>query len=147
MRKTILLTFVLLISFGCEEDYSSGIYIKNESNDTIYHYCNLISYPDTVVKTFDICDLLVLEGYDETAPGAKSYALFETDFKLYNDTIMIYIYNKETLKTHTLQEIYENYLIAARYDLSFDDVRILNYRIPYPPTEDMSEMKIYIPNK
>ena len=60
---------------------------------------------------------------------------------------MIYIYNKETLKNHTLQEIYENYLVAARYDLSLDDVKILNYRIPYPPTEDMSEMKIYIPNK
>ena len=58
---------------------------------------------------------------------------------------MIYIYNNETLKKHTLQEIYENHMVAARYDLSIDDVRNLNYKIPYPPTEDMSEMKIYIP--
>ena len=147
MRKTILLTFVLLISFGCKEDYDSGIYIKNMSNDTIYHYCNYISYPDNFVKTFDIADLLVLKDYNDTAPGAKNFAFPKTNFKLYNDTIMIYIYNKETLKNHTLQEIYENYLVAARYDLSLDDVKILNYRIPYPPTEDMSEMKIYIPNK
>lgn len=143
MRKTILLTFVLLTFFGCKEEPCPYhcIYIKNKSNNTIYYYCNLVSYPDTVAKTFSVNILNPEHNYD-IAPQKK---ILGRCLEEYNDTIMIYIYNNETLKKHTLQEIYENHMVAARYDLSIDDVRNLNYKIPYPPTEDMSEMKIYIP--
>ena len=143
MRKTILITFVLLTFFGCKEEFDPYhcIYIKNKSNDTIYYYCNLISYPDTVAKTFSVNILKPEYDYDIAPEKKRLGGCLEE----YNDTIMIYIYNNETLKKHTLQEIYENHMVAARYDLSIDDVRNLNYKIPYPPTEDMSEMKIYIP--
>lgn len=143
MRKTILLILVLLTFWGCKEEPCPYhcIYIKNKSNNTIYYYCNLVSYPDTVAKTFSVNILKPEYDYDIAPEKKRLGGCLEE----YNDTIMIYIYNNETLKKHTLQEIYENHMVAARYDLSIDDVRNLNYKIPYPPTEDMSEMKIYIP--
>jgi len=43
------------------------------------------------------------------------------------------------------ETIREEYKVLKRYDLSIEDIQLLNYEIPYPPTEVMRGMRMYPP--
>ncbi len=146
---TCLLTAVLLLSscdpifdlLESESEYHHAI-IYNNSNDTIYMYCNNFSHPDTAFSMFFPNSIT----FNEICPGESSYMLQNYD-KATIDTIMVYIYNDSIIENFTLQEIYEKHIVAARYDLSKSDMRTLNGHICYPPTPAMEGMKMYIPEK
>lgn len=65
--------------------------------------------------------------------------------QLPKDTLSFYIFNKDTLNTYTWETIRDEYKIMVRYDLSIEDIQFLNYKIIYPPTEQMKNMRMYPP--
>lgn len=59
------------------------------------------------------------------------------------DTISVFIINPDTLKTYGYDYIAEHYKIICRYDLSREDIRALNYIIPFPPNRTMEHMHMF----
>jgi hypothetical protein len=141
MKNSLILCSILLC-IGCapEEDYT-GIHLINNSNDTVYWYCNQDTYPDTIGAIFNIHDINGYIAY----PNKRD--IFYHSYIAPEDTVMIFIYSDSVFKKHTLQQIYEGYMVLARYDLSYYDLEYLNYKISYPPSEKMMGMKMYTPKK
>ncbi len=62
-----------------------------------------------------------------------------------SDTISIYIFHTDTFNKYSWKEICEDYLVLKRYDLSLYDLKKLNFKVPYPPSPIMRDMKMYPP--
>ncbi|NWO28348.1 hypothetical protein [Capnocytophaga sp. oral taxon 903] len=63
--------------------------------------------------------------------------------KLPKDTLSIFIFSSDTLNKYSWEEVRRDYKILKRYDLSYEDCVRLNFIVPYPPTPEMSRMKMY----
>ena len=59
------------------------------------------------------------------------------------DTLSIFIFSTDTLNKYSWEEVRRDYKILKWYDLSYEDCKLLKFRVPYPPTPAMSRMKMY----
>lgn len=62
------------------------------------------------------------------------------DFIKSTDTLTIFILDKEEYEGKTWSQIVDSAHFRQIYHLSGDDIRLLNARVPYPPTEAMRNM-------
>lgn len=72
-----------------------------------------------------------------TALGGKIFK------QLPRDTLSIFIFHTDTLNKYPWEKIRDEYKILKRYDLSFEDIKRLGYKVPYPPSPEMANMKMY----
>ena len=147
MKKILYTLSILFICIGCVEshkDDTSYTYLTNKSLDSIYYYVNIVSYPDTSATMFLVREKELFYVPPLKTEMLETYYTWDND---YMDTVMIYIYSDTVYKKYTNQEIYENYMVLARYDLSPEDLKFLDHKVVYPPSEKMSGMKMYIPKK
>ncbi|MZQ50290.1 MAG: hypothetical protein GT598_14925 [Bacteroidales bacterium] len=135
-KKTItekLIIYVVLIAsmVGCDKvDYKMKI--TNNSNSTIYFYYSF-SYPDTTIRAEgnplgSPDNYRILSGETITNPMRGSW---EGQFDIYS-TLMIFIFDEATLKTVPWDTIRKNYMILKRYDLSYEDLVKMDWRVTYP---------------
>ena len=61
------------------------------------------------------------------------------------DTLSVYFFHPDTLAKYPWETIRKEYNILKRYDLSIEDMQLLDYEIAYPPTEMMKDIKMYPP--
>jgi hypothetical protein len=59
----------------------------------------------------------------------------------------IYVFDKQILSTITWDTVKSHYMVLCRYDLTPEDLELLNWEVPYPPDERMKNMKMYPPYK
>jgi hypothetical protein len=137
-------------------DYYYSIFIYNNSNDTIFLYVALggekgIEYPDTTISFSQNFvkqrQINPYRKYDDGHPYTIEYLFFN---KLNNDTLSLYLFDKDTLDAYLWQTIQQDYKILQRYDLSLEDINNLKNEngipvVVYPPTEAMKNMKMYPP--
>ncbi|WBX72963.1 hypothetical protein PG913_08640 [Tenacibaculum pacificus] len=130
----------------CEyPDTFYGLSIRNNSDIPISFYLNTIyktknfQYPDTLINNSDITRNIGLS--TATVNSSKSWREIVSD--LPKDTLSIFIFDKDIIKKEDWEKVRKDYLILKRYDLSIEDLELLNYKIPYPPTAEMFKMKQY----
>jgi hypothetical protein len=108
------------------------------------------SYPDTVIKlrVNDIIDSNSIINTNES----NSHALWgrgcKEDLFLFDDsydTIMIFIFDAHVVDTNLWDDVINDYKVLQRYDLSLQNVRLLDWQLSYPPTKAMKSMKMYPP--
>ncbi|MBO1734974.1 MAG: hypothetical protein DBY16_01625 [Coprobacter sp.] len=58
------------------------------------------------------------------------------------DTLIFYLIETDILEGRTEEEIKNNDLILQRYYFSFEDIKNLNFKITYPPSPDMKNIKM-----
>ncbi len=126
----ISLLFGLFI-FSCEIDpWDFRLKIKNNSNKSIF-YSNSYNFPDT---SFDYNPYYSPEFFKIISGGIVSDRIrgnWDDKFKSL-DTLIIFIYDEETLRTYPWDTVRENYLILKRYELSYKELNDLNWTINYP---------------
>ena len=57
----------------------------------------------------------------------------------------IFIFEEQVILSTPRDTIQQNYMILQRYDLTPEDLELLNWEVPYPPNERMKNMKMYPP--
>lgn len=119
--------------------------VYNNSNDTIAcWFANVEStYPDTLLPEEKPSIHLELLNPNEENIVYSLGVSFDEWFDNEYDKISIYVFSKDTLDKYNWEEIRENYRLLIRYDLSYNDIKKLNYSIPFPPTEVMKNMQMY----
>lgn len=145
MRKQVLYislftTFITIIFYGCIRKETANchfnIHVKNNSNKPIYIY-GYYDYPDSSLKNKNY-NPAVAGKYYKVKPNETTNiyqrSCYEGVFKtrIPSDTIMIYIFDAQTLETTPWETVKKNNLYLKRYDLSLQDLRNLNWRINYP---------------
>lgn len=160
--KNVIFCFVAIPLMACQCSMESDSYsyrVVNHASFTISYYFAIgdgrkdwreNAYPDTAL-TFD-------RRYVEHPLEANKVwysSVFDRTFEewmssLPKDTASFYIFNYDTLNHYSWEVIQKEYKILQRYDLSIDDLHLLEdeYGIPvivYPPSEIMKDMKMYPP--
>jgi hypothetical protein len=138
-----------------EKHYS--LQIKNNSNFNICCYFYLVweggdkgvIYPDTLISFYE-SELIYINAGEIFRTSRPVKSIIDWVSSLAKDTLSIYVFNQDILNAHSWEKIQREYKILLRYDLSIEDIRLLYNEhdvpeIPYPPDEQMKNMKMYPP--
>ncbi|MDO4880740.1 MAG: hypothetical protein Q3983_05620 [Capnocytophaga sp.] len=141
MKKARLLILLSFFCLQCDKFYDLQIYNNTDRTINIYIADIDTYYPDTLLPL----------GSNRLREIKINETLYETSMVQWNnilknlpkDTLSIFIFNTDTLNKYSWEEIRRNYKILKRYDLSIQDLENLDYKVYYPPTPEMSHMKMY----
>ena len=145
MKKSILIIISLLILIGCigEEFYKFNLI--NNTNRYIYFTQgreNRSIYPDTLIEKNP--SYSKISAYSTLEIGGL--VTIERIFERENiDTLSIYFFDADVVDNIPWETVREEYKVLKRYDLSIEDIQLLDYEITYPPTEQMKNMRMYPP--
>ena len=53
------------------------------------------------------------------------------------DTVYVYVFDATVVENTPWEVVARDYLVLKRYDLTLEDLQLLNWKISYPPTEAM----------
>lgn len=168
MNKILLLIpvllFILISTISCGNRCKNchyAIEFSNESNrdvyidwartypDTIDHLLYSISPAISAIANKKKYVLARTKGH--LSHGSYWEPLFKDGNMNPDNVLMIIIFNVEAVDSTNWKTIdwsipanYDKYILQ-RYDLSLQDIELLNWNIPYPPMEKMRDMKMYPP--
>ncbi len=154
-KSNIIFVLPILLCGKCDvlennRGYSVSMY--NKSNHSINVYFNddenyKSIYPDTIITDFrNRLGQKILSTEKKTLISSSSSTLenmFEVSVP--NDVLSLFIIHSDTLAKYPWETIRKNYNILKRYDLSIQDIQLLDFTVPYPPTPEMAEMRQYPP--
>jgi hypothetical protein len=133
------------------ENCHSAITFSNNSDMTLYvkeENFYLIDPPDP----FDISRLSYfhpgqknIKSYSVSKDALSSTMCFENSFGGDLEILYIYIFDAAVIKNTSWEVVARDYLVLKRYDLTLKDLQRLNWKIAYPPTEAMKDIKQYPP--
>lgn len=119
------------------------------ATDYVIYISQNYHYPDT--SLVHERDVSVFTGsYNVEAHSVNGEALncdrpYEIELGNSEDTLMVFVYNADTLAFYGWEYVKEHYLIAQRYDLSLGDLQQLNWRLQFPPSPKMQNIKMWPP--
>ena len=161
MKKALLSLLLLMTFSSCENFWESKghlyIVFKNETNCSIY-VDGSFDYPDT--SLFDPDPSLSpnqtkVEPFEECRTLYLNMTTYESKFTHWIhhpsgdtmgiDTLIVFVINADTLATYGWECVKNNYLISQRYDVSLNDLQQLNWKLTYPPTVEMRNIKMWPP--
>ena len=130
---------------ACPHDHGRSFRFDNNSDVDVYIYFGVVDrylggtlYPDTAISEVRCGDFF--------KKGASIYYHYNYEYDKGNTNVLsLFIFDADTFNTYSWDEIKNDYKILRRYDLSLQDIKNLNYIIPYPPTETMKNIKMYPP--
>ena len=142
---------LLLTAMTCTRDSDTEhhhILFYNASEYDIYINLSFY-YPDTSL----VHEQNVMTpgwNYKVTAHSVNNDAFencnsYEVEFGYMYDTIIVFIYNSDTLALYGWDYVKEHNLIAQRYDLSLDNLQQLDWRLQFPPSSKMQHIKMWPP--
>ncbi len=150
MKRIIYITLFIfqLYLLGCKDEKELDLVtIYNNSDHDIscyFAYGNNPVFPDTSLTKYNYTNMIPKQ-------NLYVYDLFYTFKDAYRtaqrDTLCFYIFHTDTLRKYSWEEVSDNYKVLCRYDLSLQDIKRLNKSIYYPPTAEMSHIKMYFPYK
>lgn len=143
MKKNwkILIILILFFNQACGDrlvDCHKTITFTNKTSDTLY-VISAYEYPDTMA--FRILPNPLLDPYstqvfpyEDNTKVLFSRDCLELVFKDFipYDTLMVYVFDGQVLKTHPWDSVKANYLVLKRYDLSLEDLVSMNWEITFP---------------
>ncbi|WP_298900883.1 hypothetical protein [uncultured Psychroserpens sp.] len=145
-----LILFTMLISLAsCEVSMDNRYFItvENDTDETLqFHVASEnspVKYPDTILPMN--MDDISLPSVTRTVNWGNSRRWEDRVDALPSDTLSIYFFHPDTLSTYSWDEIRDDYNILKRYDLSIEDLQALNFRVTYPPTPEMQNIRQYPP--
>ena len=153
MKRTNIL-IIILIGLLCtannckRDDCHNAIPFDNNSDKTLYVYPKRNYYIDTTLRFAD---------GNLTDPSNERYKVLPYSvsntcismrkrncFDVF-ETVFIFVLDEEVVATMPWNIIQKDYLILRRYDLTPEDLQLLDWEVPYPPDERMKNMKMYPP--
>ena len=151
MINLIVLSFVLTANTCNKEDenHHKTIGIINNSEKAIYAYFD-VTYPDTLGLT-GVPPSSEPSNYKAEPQKSNTTALWQDTFwevlfrdgrLISSDTLMVFIMDAELLESNAT---HVNNTIIQRYDLSWQDLQRVNWTLTYPPSPNMSAIKMYPP--
>ncbi len=148
--KTIFYLIAIVLT-SCDPPIYSHIY-RNNADHHLYYYRASSSefdfiYPDTTIRHQEVDPNYIRGIRPRTSVNIGGFGTVEEYFQefLPKDTLSVYFFHPDTLKKYPWETIRKDYNILKRYDLSIQDMQMLDYEVVYPPTEAMKDIKMYPP--
>ncbi|MBP1617271.1 MAG: hypothetical protein H6Q14_1098 [Bacteroidetes bacterium] len=150
MKKNIFLLIMLCSLSACHlmMDGGMGFDVANKTNDSLWVYVGIggiggTLYPDTALAKIQVGTISPpLTNTSISYDGNNISELFDG---AKTDTISVFIISKDTLNKYGWSYVRNNYKVLRRYDASLQDFQSLDLKLTYPPSSNMSGMKMYPP--
>ncbi len=150
--------------------HMSCLRMENSSNDSICVYVasgegtfNPTTYPDTLLPPDRLVDWGSVHGILWSTdlaevPPHSEYTIHSTIEKstIFNrpskekwlkripiDTLSVFIISQDSITKYGYDYVAKNNMVLMRYDLSKDDIRLLDFLLYYPPSHGIEGMKIH----
>ena len=159
--QVIVLIIVVLTAHSCWKDSEYNhwhIPFKNNTEkrmyvDFYYHdkWLPYLGYPDTLFGSYDPSNpaangMYLVEPYEEDYEALFSLEFtWEGGFIDLYDTLMIFVFDADTLETLGWDQVRTNYKVLQRYDLRLEDLQYLGFRLCFPPEEKMKHIHMWPP--
>ena len=153
--KKLFVLYALLLTTACgpeeNETCHRGIKFYNNFDRDVYVIVSNEFYPDTMQTVRSANQIFSNNQHRKTQAGkSNTDAIYlrrgcVESFFNYEDTIMFFVFDAYTVENIPQMTITDKYLVLRRYDLSKEDLVLLNWNLYYPPTEEMKHMKMYPP--
>ena len=143
MKNMIILIFLLLFTAQCRTDSPTYFDLYNNSGAPVCYYMpwkHGFFYPDTTLPKKNPNPYQ----FDKEWHFSREGNIFAA---LPTDTLSVFFFSPDTLAKYEWATIRQEYKILVRYDLSHNDLKRLNWRIDYPPTEAIKNIKMWPPYK
>ena len=158
----ILLLFILCSAHTCRpipeenENCHLTIYFSNNSEKNLRVtevFVHQIFFPDpfdtkTLSSTAELQKYKINSSEQNNRDAMYSnLRCYEDIFKrdTYSDEVYVYIFDAELIENTPWEVVTRDYLVLKRYDLTLSDLQRLDWRVTYPPTEAMKDIKQYPP--
>ena len=145
--RVLFILFLSTLLSSCDYSVKLDFFIVQE--DGAYYYAPEpgITSCDTSVY-FSKEDLIFVPYVSQRGYGygTKEYGLISIDkwFSEWKcDTMSVFFFSKETIESHSWDDIVHSYLVTQRYDFSKDDIKRIKGVIYFPPTSQMSGIKMW----
>jgi hypothetical protein len=124
LRFFTVIIFAFLIGSSCNNKFERNrhIYIKNNSNKSIYYRFSF-AYPDTTLGESDPNNYIIISG-EQVSTSASSFA--------YNPTLQMYFLDAGVVDTEPWDSIVVHYKVLKRYQFTEQDMKTSNWIITYP---------------
>ena len=136
---------VLLKSCLTMEAPTYSLHLHNQTKDELYVLNRWdCEYTGQYVKETNLCEDSSLYSKKRLSPDwmPDLWEFSEDPEKFLNptDTLTIFILDKEEYEGKTWSQLVDSAHFRQIYHLSGDDIRLIGWKIPYPPTEIMRNM-------
>lgn len=152
MKRFILYLFIAFVVSGCDLLRSiisdHGIFMRNDTNKRIVVWG---TYDQTIGTRLPderpVCELIVPSAYLEISPFVHIMKQGDDWTKSLSatDTIRVFVFDSEKYRETDWAAICDQYLILGRYDLTKAELDVLGWRIAFPPTPEMKDIKMWPP--
>lgn len=145
MKINNLIFISILLLSCCTDRYDTGTIFINHSEIAIY----------VTMADYYVDSSYVFVNYN---PGNDDrFKIEPQDTLLYffisgwknnfgvNDTISFYFFDADVIENTPWETVKKEYLVLRRYDLTLENMKTLNWCVPYPPTQTMKNMHMYPP--
>ena len=163
-RKTHLIIISILLCsiffYSCFVDKHNKHYhilFKNNTTHSIYVYPetkeqhhDFPSYQDTILQPYypdpseDTAQYKIMPK-EENIDALFLMAAYEYVFGYEFDTLLVFIFNADTLETYGWDKVRAYYKVEQRYDLSLTDLQNLGFKLSFPPTAAMKHIHMWPP--
>lgn len=115
-----------------------------------YWYTLLPHFRDTILHSY-YPDPTRSPELHKTKPGEENIDAMSQDtpwegtFKYELDTLLVFVFNADTLETRGWDYVRENYKVEQRYDLSLEDFQSVYFKLTFPPNETMKHIHMWPP--
>lgn len=159
----IIISIILFFSiFLCscfvdKPDCHFHIPFKNNADHSIYVYSEikeqyhaLPNYQDTILQSY-YPDPSLDPATNKTLPAEEnigalfSWSAYEYAFGDDFDTLLVFVFNADTLELLGWDTIRAYYKVEQRYDLSLEDLQNIGFKLSFPPTEAMKHIHMWPP--
>ncbi len=146
----IICSCFLLTAMTCTHESETEHHYITMSNTSDYdiYVDRSFDYPDTSLKHSQNVMTpgwhLKVDSHSDDRDVFACRSSYESWFN-YIDKLIVFVFNADTLERYGWEYAKDNNLVSQRYDLSLDDLRQLNWRLTFPPTEEMSNIEMWPP--
>jgi hypothetical protein len=148
----ITLTVLLCIVSSCDPNsdgqWDGKLKIVNNTTDSLYSIIQY-NYPDTLL--IDTGSGEITANFIATGETKKVFSSMKWERRISTineqKTISIFLFTVDTLDKYPWSQIKKDNKILQRYALSVDDLIKLDWKVTYPPSPQMKDMKMYPPYK
>jgi len=146
MKVIIVLGILFATLLACENNKGEVNTIELQNNSDLDKLSFLIGgfesdviFPDTILPVEEI-NIRDLSGNVFVGNNADFIRIIND---LPKDTLSFYFFDANVIENEGWEKVRDEYLVLRRYDLSEDDLRTLDFTVPFPPTEVMRDMRMY----
>jgi len=128
------------ISIRFSNNSEKNLYVRSVHYIPRYPFASEVEYIHSTVQSHYKVYSGEQDNRDAMFDGSCLEYYFE-DNDYYSDTHIVYIFDAAVVENTAWEIVARDYLVLKRYDLTLEDLQLLDWKITYPPTEAMKDVK------